>query len=264
MQKPGVSGRNRRGPLPDASESARVAPAQFDAVPFTKLRKSRLVANCVEQLRSLILGGDLPPGSMLRQEEVSEMLGVSRTPLREALRVLERDGLVRTLPTSGSVEVVKLTVAEMLELSRVREVIDGLAARLVVEQGWSSELAGTLERTIREMQAAVDQPDRKRYVRAHTDFHCAIVGASRNIWMDQLMPLVSLGSQVFYLPLYEAASSSIGQPDAKYYAFLAEHIETHRELIDLLRGASPTAAERAARRHIALGRDLIAAYDRSA
>jgi DNA-binding GntR family transcriptional regulator len=148
----------------------------------------------------------------------------------------------------------------MLDLSQLREVIDGLAARLVVEKGRSQGLDRTLQRYIGDMQAAADLADTKSYIRAHTDFHRAILEASGNVWLEQLIPTVSLGSQVFYLRLPGKASGSFGNPDAKYIAFLVGHVQSHRELVDVLRSETPEAAEGAARHHIEMGRHEIAEY----
>src|SRR5438093_10908651 len=97
--------------------------------------RTRLVDEVTDRLRSLILDGTLPPGQPLLQISLSEQLGVSRTPLREALRVLENEGFVRISNGNNTLEVVELSPQEMVEMYELREVVDGLAARLAAKRG---------------------------------------------------------------------------------------------------------------------------------
>ncbi|HJQ46503.1 MAG TPA: GntR family transcriptional regulator [Amycolatopsis sp.] len=92
--------------------------------------QTRLADEVAHVLRDLILRGELEPGSQLLQIQLSERLGVSRTPLREAFRILEPDGLLRSSNGNKTVEVVELGHEPLIETYQVREVIDGLAARL--------------------------------------------------------------------------------------------------------------------------------------
>ncbi len=89
----------------------------------------RLVDEVADELRERIYSGSYALGSKLRQEELAEELQVSRTPLREALRVLESEGLLHSEPGRG-VRVVPADVKKFLAAYQLREVIDGLAARL--------------------------------------------------------------------------------------------------------------------------------------
>src|SRR5215212_4073666 len=99
-----------------------------------EMRRVPLVQQIAEQLRALIIDGTIPPGTPLLQEKVAAELGVSRTPLREAFRILEQDGLVRVSRTTGTVEVIQLTPLDAAQLYQLREVIDGLAARLAASR----------------------------------------------------------------------------------------------------------------------------------
>ncbi len=92
----------------------------------------RLVDEVAAELRERIYAGGYAPGTKLRQEEIADDLQVSRTPLREALRVLQSEGLVVNEPGRG-VRVVMADLTRFLAAYRLREVVDGLAARLAAE-----------------------------------------------------------------------------------------------------------------------------------
>jgi DNA-binding GntR family transcriptional regulator len=103
-----------------------------------------------ERLRELILGGTLLPGQQLLQTQ----LGVSRTPLREAFRLRERDGLIRTSNGNNTVEVVELTNDEIEELYDLCMVLDGLAARCVAETGMDDALSAEISTALADMAGA--------------------------------------------------------------------------------------------------------------
>ena len=106
--------------------------------PVTPLKRTRLVDEAARALRDAILNGELSSGTRLRQVQLATQLGISRTPLREALMKLEQEGLIELLPRGG-LRVALLNLDEAVELYDVREVLDGLAARLaaqrITEQG---------------------------------------------------------------------------------------------------------------------------------
>src|SRR5581483_2969681 len=94
----------------------------------------RLVDEVVEVLRERILSGHYPPGSPLRQEQLAAEFRISRTPLREALRMLESEGLVSVAPGRGA-RVIAGDRQRLLAAYELREVIDGLGARLAAARG---------------------------------------------------------------------------------------------------------------------------------
>jgi DNA-binding GntR family transcriptional regulator len=121
----------------------------------------------VDALRLSIVHGRLTPGARLVERELIDMMGVSRTVLREALRQLEAEGLIDVLPNRGAV-VRKLTRAEAEDLYSIRSVLEGLAARLFVQNADASlrrKLAGALDEVVKayrsgETDAIVDSKNR--------------------------------------------------------------------------------------------------------
>src|ERR1700687_5157524 len=144
--------------------------------PLSAARRPRLQEGFVDQLRRLILDGKLAAGTVLRQEHLARRLQVSRMPLREALIVLEREGLVRICP-SGSASGVSLGAREAREIMAIRELVDGLAARLLAERGIPPALDRELEALARRMRAMAAK-DKHAYLIANADFHVKIVEAT--------------------------------------------------------------------------------------
>lgn len=109
----------------------------------------------VERLRESILNQFFAPGERLIERELCELTGVSRTSVREALRQLESEGLIETIPNRGPV-VTSLSLEDAMQIYEVREALEGLAARLFVKRA-SDELVDALARAGEEMiEAAVE------------------------------------------------------------------------------------------------------------
>jgi DNA-binding GntR family transcriptional regulator len=139
-------------------------------------RPARLSDLAAEHLRERILRGTYPPGSPLSQETLAQEFSISRTPLRDALKALERDGLVE-LHESGSASVVDISPDDARDLLRIRETIDGVAARraasLPAER--RQALAAVLEPILEELDASSEVEDRYRFRVADSRFHVAIL-----------------------------------------------------------------------------------------
>lgn len=129
-------------------------------------------------LREAILKGELRPGERLMELQLASKLGVSRTPIREAIRMLEQEGLAVTIPRKGA-EVAKMTEKDMKDVLQVREALDELAAGIACELITKEELK-SLNEAIQEFEAAVSTKDIKRIADADMAFHDIIYEATRN------------------------------------------------------------------------------------
>jgi DNA-binding GntR family transcriptional regulator len=170
-----------------------------DNVPVGLLSRpqTRLADEVAQVLRGLIMRGELKPGTPLLQIQLAERLGVSRTPLREAFRILERDGLLRISNGNKTVEVVEVNLHQMTETYQIREVIDGLAARLAANAGLSNEMSRRLEKAITDMDAASKSAASPfEYAAAHAEFHLAVLEASGNSRLKEFESLVRISTQV--------------------------------------------------------------------
>jgi DNA-binding GntR family transcriptional regulator len=157
----------------------------------TAAERRALVDNLAAQLHARVLSGDLAAGTRLRQEALAEEFGVSRTPIREALRKLQAGGLVELRPNRGAF-VRGVSPREIRDAYEVRAALEGLAAELAAgrvrhEQlerlhGAQDEFREALARTIdlRRSGAGVGEQEVERWRRANDEFHQVIQEAAGN------------------------------------------------------------------------------------
>jgi DNA-binding GntR family transcriptional regulator len=133
----------------------------------------------LEEIRS----GLLQPGARLRETEISDRLSTSRTPVREAIRMLESDGLVVHVPHTGAV-VRSLDYAEIIELYEIRSVLEGTAAKLAARHASEIEIA-ELQRINDEMHEVAN--DSVALAKANKLFHSRLLASARNRYLAKSM-----------------------------------------------------------------------------
>ena len=129
-------------------------------------------------LREAILKGELKPGERLMELQLAAKLGVSRTPIREAIRMLEQEGLAVTIPRKGA-EVAKMTEKDMEDVLQIRDALDELAASIACEQ-MTKEQLDTLTETMHEFEESTKSKDLKKIAAADVQFHDIIYQATGN------------------------------------------------------------------------------------
>lgn len=130
------------------------------------------------QVRAMIAAGTLKPGERVNEQALAAQLGVGRNSAREALRSLERSGLVRITPNRGA-EVCKITLEEALDLYDVRAGLMRIAGRLAASRLTSAEDAALCD-LVQAMGEAVAARDGLRYAEQNTTFHRQLMAATRN------------------------------------------------------------------------------------
>lgn len=138
-------------------------------------KKSR---SLLSQLRDRVLDGSYGPEEIIPEHALAEAFGVSRTPIREALKQLENEGLVEIRPRVGTF-VRYPTRREVIELFQVKEAMEGLGAYLLAQRAPCSEL-DKLKNNITESTAAIDQSDTDNYARLVHEFHWTLMLGSHN------------------------------------------------------------------------------------
>ena len=129
-------------------------------------------------LREAILKGELKPGERLMELQLAAKLGVSRTPIREAIRMLEQEGLAVTIPRKGA-EVAKMTEKDMEDVLQIREALDELAAKIACEQ-ISEEQLEELVATMHEFEESTKTDNVKKIAAADVQFHDIIYQSTGN------------------------------------------------------------------------------------
>ena len=129
-------------------------------------------------LREAILKGELKPGERLMELQLAAKLGVSRTPIREAIRMLEQEGLAVTIPRKGA-EVAKMTEKDMEDVLQIREALDELAAKIACEQ-ISEEQLEKLAATMHEFEESTKTNNVKKIAEADVKFHDIIYQSTGN------------------------------------------------------------------------------------
>ncbi len=184
-------------------------------------------------LRDGIAEGHFRPGERILEEEVARSLGVSRTPVREALRRLEARGLVEMAAGRGLV-VVELTGQRIAELYAVREVLEGTAARFAAQHASEADI-DALRSLVDQLR---DVQEHQRAAKINRAFHRAIYEAARNRYL--LQPLNELHDAMALLP--GTTYSAIGR--------LESSREEHMKIVGAIAARDADAAEQAARAHI--------------
>jgi DNA-binding GntR family transcriptional regulator len=155
---------------------------------------SRLVATprhrtmaeaALERLREAIIMGELTPGTPLRLEDLARTLGMSISPIREAVRQLEALGLAEHVPHHGA-KVMGLDVEELRELFSIRLALEGMALRRAAEQ-FEQENADAARAHLKAYDEARRRGDVRDAVRAHGAFHFALYEAARSAWLLRLV-----------------------------------------------------------------------------
>lgn len=183
-----------------------------------------------KKLRKRILTGELKPGDRLMEIHLANELDVSRTPIREAIRKLELEGLVRIIPRSGA-QVARISEREMKDLLEVRRSLDMLSVELASERITSEEKV-LLRRACRDFEEATKHGDYTRVAEADVRFHDIIVQAARN---RRLQEIISQMADQTYRYRFEYVK------DEGTYAQL---VEEHRGICDaILSGDGELAKE---------------------
>ena len=136
-------------------------------------------------LRDAILRGELKPGERLMEMHLANKLGVSRTPIREAIRMLEQEGLAVTVPRKGA-QVARMTEKDLQDVLEVRDALDELAVSSACAH-ITEEQINELRETVKEFERAIQSGDVRKMVQADEDFHNVIYRAADNPKLETIV-----------------------------------------------------------------------------
>jgi DNA-binding GntR family transcriptional regulator len=207
-----------------------------DAQPVLEARN--LPDQLADQLAIMIATGELKPGQRIFEKKICEMKGVSRIPVREALRLLQAQGVVRTEPNRGTY-VIEYTSDEMLEVLEIRLAIERIALRRIVERKTpkariASQLSGALE----AMRRAAATGDRLGLCQADLWFHDRIIQLAESPVLEPTWRMLSRGLLVFLM--------RESGPEDEFTSLIAEH----ERLLVMLESNSSESLDAAIEHHI--------------
>lgn len=189
-----------------------------------------------ENIRQAIIDGTFSPGERLMEIQLADEMGVSRTPVREAIRKLELEGFVVMIPRRGTY-VADISIKDITEIYEIRTCLDTLAAGLAAERITDEELEA-LNRLLVEIGQHIADNNMEKIVEADTAFHDILYQASRN---ERLRSIIN--------NLREQLTGIRGR-SMSYPGRLIETMEEHRTLVDSIAARDSERAQEAARVHI--------------
>lgn len=208
------------------------------------MRKIRTVRDLRSEvyriLRQEIIDGTLEPGTRLLENDLVQRLNVSRTPIREALNQLSKEGLVEIIPRKGTY-VRRWTLEEALEILLLREVLEGLAARLATEHLSDQDLERLEDHLESFRRGEINYPESDRR------FHQDIVTACGMKRLQELIRNLQDSMQMI-----KALRASFESPQR-----IEQSLAEHRRIIEALRSGDPDQVERAMRDNFRRTRHFI-------
>lgn len=209
-----------------------------------KIKKIPLREQIINAIRDAIIEGKFKPGEKISEQELSEQLGVSRTPIREAIQILQQQGLVKIVPKSGTY-VTDVEVEELKDSLSIRIAIEELALRQAIERSddeqWQ-KLCSHLEEILAHMQKAAKNGSTIEATELDIEWHTQLIDAAQNQYLSRLWRTSGLQ----YL---------IWSPERSLYPLAQDKlsditISRHQELLDILKTKNLSACCRTIRSHI--------------
>jgi DNA-binding GntR family transcriptional regulator len=213
------------------------------------LRGASLASVLQQEIERMVLSGELRPGERINEQQLAARFGVSRGPIREAVRGLEGAGLARAVTNRG-VFVRQLSVTEVRELYDIRAALFGLAGRLMAERATPAEVQA-LEAMLVQMEEAAARRDFEAYYPLNLAFHGMIVDGSGNATLAR-----QYRAFVKALNLFRARSLVQG-------GGLAVSNREHRDMVSAIAARDPTWAQETHWRHVAAAKDRLLAVVRA-
>ena len=209
-----------------------------------KRKKKRLLREQVYGgIKNAIISGEFEPGKRLIEERLAEDMKTSRTPVREAIQKLEKEGLIQRL-SRGGFSVKGVTEEEVEEVFGLREVLEGYAAYLATARMDESELK-TLEHIISLQEACLQDMDVDEFIRLDGEFHDKLYQAAKN---NRLYVL--LNDLRDYMYRYRVILLRYGRK-------AAAAVQDHRGMLASVKAKNARQAEKLVRKHMARGKNLI-------
>jgi len=202
-----------------------------------------LVGQIVEGLRKAITSGRLKPGEKLKEMEISKSLGVSRSPVREAFRILQVEGLVDIVPRKG-VYAHQITRKDVEDIYQLREMIEVFAGRLSAENMTDEDIA-KLQKLWSKMKSMAKKEELKGYLMAGSDFHNRLIASSRNKRLEAIYYGLRNSINSFRYIVHRT-----NEP-------MDSSIREHQAIIEALKARDKDLVEKLSREHVRKGQEKL-------
>lgn len=199
-----------------------------------KVERKKLSNQVYEILKDMIANHRFQPGTRINVEQITKELGVSRTPVWEAISRLEQESLVENIPNRG-VFMSILTPQQALDLYVVREVLEGMAAKLAAVNIDTKTLE-MMEACLEEQKVVIESQDLIEYSKLDFQFHAAVYGACGNKYLQEMLETIKNKMRPIKLSL-------------QVEPVLPHLFEDHVNLLNALRAHDPDKAEQVFRKH---------------
>ena len=201
------------------------------------LQRPNLRDQVYDIVKEMIIMREIKPDEKINEEQLAERLRVSRTPIRETLCRLENEGIVRVIPRRGAF-VVEQRKERVVEILQVREVLEGLVARLVAQNGDEKDL-GRLRKCLERISSVPEEHGHlQKYTNADVEFHALLLDASNNFMLQNMMGIVNAHLQIIRL-------RTVALPGRA-----KRTVEEHYRVLEAIEKGDARAAERLMRKHI--------------
>jgi len=210
---------------------------------FSRQKRATLTNQALKKIRDAILSGKLKPGQRLVEMQLAEEMQISRFPIREALRYLEKEGLVETKPFKGT-HVARLTEKDMEELYSLRSSLEELAVRILIENLDEKKIK-KLETIVQSMQKASQIGDLDQMISEDLRFHQTICELSGHSKLLEVWRTLESQLQVFLTI------------EKDFFETAYQYVSTHDPILEAIKHRSTKTAEKAIREHLELAMRVI-------
>jgi DNA-binding GntR family transcriptional regulator len=194
-------------------------------------------------IKNMIILREIEPGKKINEEHIAKEIQVSRTPIREALCRLENEGIVKIIPRRGAF-VSDLTETNVKEILLIREVLEGLAVRLAVEN-MDEEMFEKLRKALEKVSILPEEDrDLINYTRSEVDFHALLLSASNNQMLKNMMEIVNAHLQIIRL-------RTVVIPERAQ-----KTVEEHQQILKAIENGDAPTAEELMRKHVRSVREV--------
>ncbi|MGI6574787.1 MAG: GntR family transcriptional regulator [bacterium] len=212
-----------------------------------KCESSSATLAAYKTIKKQIIAGKFKPGAPLIAKDLALLIGTSRTPVREALHILQRDGLVEIIPGKGAF-VTRITVEDVIEVYQVREALEGYATFLAALSSDHSEFM-ELKYIFDRLDTDSNQADFEQYFQASSCLHETIIKkAANNRLLSMIKQFNSLVERIRLLPYKLINISDVS---------VRQNFLEHKEVLDAIIVRNPEKAELLMRRNLRINRDAI-------